>query len=315
MPSSTYVVKTHTWTHVALTRSGTTFRLFVNGILDKSTTLSGSLHKLTDPLTIGAAGPQVSYGATFQGWLSDVRMIVGKALYTNNFYPGTTPLTAIEYSNNSTSIANTAYASFLLSGTSAGVIDASRNTTIETVGNALVTTNTSPYATTSQSYYFDGSNSKLVIPASPNWVFGTGDFTIEFWMKTTDTGAGLITPATTGAGYWAILIASGTLYWQSAYNATNLKTQSLSGYLNNAWVHVAIVRSSGSMNFYLNGTVQGSSTSDTTNYSGVTNTLTIGQDPQNNGYYSGYLADLRISKGYARYTSNFTVPSGPLSEK
>ncbi len=315
MSSSTYVIRQNTWTHVALTRSGTTFRLFFNGILDKTTTLSGALQTYTDPLTVGAAGPQTSYNAPFQGWISDLRIITGKALYTNNFYPGNTPLTAIEYSNNSTSIANTSYATFLLSGTSAGVIDASRNTTIETVGDARVTTNTSPYATTSQSYYFDGSTSKLVIPASSNWIFGTGDFTIEFWMRTIDTSAGLITPATTGSGYWAILLAGGTLYWQSAYNTTNLKTQSMTGYLNNSWVHLAIVRSSGSLNFYLNGTVQGTSTSDTTNYNGTSNALTIGQDPQTNGYYSGYLADLRITKGYARYTTNFTVPSGPLSEK
>ena len=149
-----------------------------------------------------------------------------------------------------------------------------------------------------------------MVPASPLYMFGTADFTVEFWMNTSDTSFGLINPSsTTGAGYWAILVSGSTLYWQSAYNSTNLKSTSLSGYLNNTWVHIAIVRSSSVLNFYFNGTVQGTGTSDTTNYNGTTNGLYIGHDTQTNGYFAGYLDDIRITKGYARYTNNFTAPT------
>jgi len=112
-----------------------------------------------------------------------------------------------------------------------------------------------------------------------------------------------------------LLIYASTLYWQNAYNSSNLKTASLSGYLNNTWAHIAIVRYSGNLYFYFNGTAQGSATADSTNYSGAVNTLTIGYDPQGNGYYAGYIDDLRITKGYARYTSNFTAPTSALITK
>jgi hypothetical protein len=299
------------WYHFAIVKdvdNSNTVTMYLNGI-KQGTSLANYTTSVSSG-TFGVGGASNGGGEVFPGYISDVQIIKGTALYKNNFVPPVSPLLPA-----TTVGANTVVSNLLLPGSSGGVIDATRGLTIETSGAVRVTSNTSPYAITSQSYYFDGSNSKLIIPASPNLSFGTGDFTVEFWMKTTDTAAGLITSATTGSGYWAILIAGGTLYWQSAYNATNLKTQSLSGYLNNAWVHVAIVRSSSSMNFYLNGTVQGTATNDTTNYNGTANGLTIGQDPQNNGYYLGYLADLRITKGYARYTTNFTAPSSPLTEK
>jgi hypothetical protein len=299
------------WYHFAIVKdvdNSNTVTMYLNGI-KQGTSLANYTTSVSSG-TFGIGGASNGGSEVFPGYISDVQIIKGTALYRSNFVPPVSPLLPA-----TTVGANTVISNLFLPGSLGGVIDATRGLTIETSGAVRVTSNTTPYASTSQSYYFDGSSGKLIIPASPNLSFGTGDFTIEFWMKTTDTSAGLITSATTGSGYWALLLVGGTLYWQSAYNASNLKTQSMSSYLNNAWVHVAIVRSSSSMNFYFNGQVQGTATSDTTNYNGTANGLTIGQDPQTNGYYLGYLADLRITKGYARYTTNFTVPATPLSEK
>ena len=286
------------WVHIALAKNSGSSRLFVNGVQVGSTYATNQNYFTTSPITIG----KDSAGSTYvTGYISDIRIIKGTGLYTSNFVPPTQTLT-----NYST----TYPASLLLNMNNGGIVDQHSSNVLETVGNAQLSTSVKKY--NNASIYFDGSTSKLTIPASPQWIFGTGDFTVEFWMNTADTAAGLITPATTGAGYWALLIASSTLYWQNAYNSSNLKTASLSGYLNNTWVHIAVVRYSGNLYFYFNGTAQGSATADSTNYSGVTNTLTIGYDSQNNGYYSGYIDDLRITKGHARYTANFSAPISTL---
>jgi len=242
--------------------------------------------------------------------ISKLRITKGQALYTSAFTPSTTPLTTTSQSASASNVS-------LLTGQSNTFKDNSTNSFTLTRNTAGSIKSKNPFQqNTGKSLYFDGTtNTKLVIPASPQWTFGTSDFTIEFWMNTTDTAAGVITPATTGAGYWALLIYSGSLYWQNAYNASNLKIVSLSGYLNNNWVHVAIVRSSGTLNVYLNGVAQGTGASDSTNYSGTTNTLTIGYDAAGNGYYTGYIKDLRITKGVARYSTTFTPPTTPLVSK
>lgn len=273
------------WYHIALVRNSATTTLYING----TSFTSGASANANDNANDVRIGSGTS---AFGGYMSGVRLVIGTALYTSNFTPPTAPPTAV---------ANT---QLLLNGTNGGIVDAHSSSVWETVGNAKLSTSVTKFGNASIS--LDGISSRLVTIASPQWIFGTGDFTVEFWLNTSDTQGGIITPATTGAGYWALLLNGSTLYWQSAYNVTNLKSASMSGYLNNTWVHVAIVRYSGTMNFYFNGTAQGSGTADSTNYSGATNALTIGYDPQNNGYLAGYIDDLRITRGFARYTANFT---------
>ena len=80
----------------------------------------------------------------------------------------------------------------------------------------------------------------------------------------------------------------------------------------NTWTHIAFVRSSSTMNIYINGILD-TSASMSDNLSNATG-FAIGRDYYNlsQEYYTGYLQDLRITKGYARYTSNFTPPSAAL---
>ena len=78
------------WTHVAAVRSGSTMTLYVNGTSVGSTTNSSNL---TDTLfRIGSAGYTGDY---FTGYISNVRVVKGTAVYTGSFTPSTTPLTAV----------------------------------------------------------------------------------------------------------------------------------------------------------------------------------------------------------------------------
>jgi hypothetical protein len=82
------------WSHVAVTRSGSTYRLFVNGV---QTTTSGSITTnvaSTNGNTITVGG--LNYTGTTQymaGFLSNLRVTSGAALYTAGFTPSTSPLT------------------------------------------------------------------------------------------------------------------------------------------------------------------------------------------------------------------------------
>ncbi len=83
------------------------------------------------------------------------------------------------------------------------------------------------------------------------------------------------------------------------------------------WCHVAVVRSSGIWNLYINGVSQGtnSASRDLTNTDAVIGAGRYASDSTPNAFFPGYIDDFRITKGYARYTSNFTPPTSQLAGK
>ena len=91
---SNFAVSTNTWYHVAVTRSGTSTKIFVNG------TQQGSTYTDINNYTNGASRPAIGTwgsgsGNWFSGYISNLRVVKGTALYTSNFTPSTTPLTAV----------------------------------------------------------------------------------------------------------------------------------------------------------------------------------------------------------------------------
>ena len=283
--TSSSSVNPNSWTHVAVTRSGTAMKMFFNGVVVASTTSSA---------TFGEAFPVVvGFNATnyFLGYITDLRLVKGTAVYTAAFTPPTAPLTAIT---------NT---SLLLNYTNAGIYDNAAVGDYETVGNAQVSTSVKKYGTGSMA--FDGTGDYLDTPSNNAFTFGTGDFTIEFWLNTSSTGFNIMNPATaTGTGYWGLLVQTSNLRWNSAYNVTNLWLVDATPILNGQWNHVAICRTAGVTKAFFNGTVVATN-ADTTNYSGVA-AWRIGSG--NVAALNGYIDDFRITK-YARYQYNFTPPT------
>jgi len=291
-------VVNNTWYHVACTRSGSTVRLFLNGTLRASGSTS---QNLTDTTTrIGAL--DLSAGTWWTGYISNLRLVIGTALYTATFTPSTTPLAPVT---------NTA----LLTCQTYRIIDNSGNRLTLTRNGDVSTHSFGPFGpsiTTPVSYsgYFDGNDS-LTYTHGSELAFGTGDFTIEYWLYANSAVHQGILQGDINVG-WGLFVLSGTLYWQSVVNQVNRLTASVAAYLTAIWRHWALVRSSGTLSLYIDGQLI-TSVADSTNYSDASGTFYIGQAPVLAIYINGYLSNLRIVKGTAVYTSNFTPPTSPLT--
>lgn len=171
------------------------------------------------------------------------------------------------------------------------------------------------------SAYFDGIDDYLGTAVSDELDFGLGDFTIDFRMKYIDTANNF--PGVMSNGYTSF--QSGCVWIHAdAVNDSKITfgirsgstTYSIAGsFTKSSWTHVAIVRSVGQIKLYING----SSTGTPFTFSGAVNLgvngLNIGKSSwdSTNGFYKGYLDELRISKGIARWTSNFTPRTSAYS--
>ena len=299
--TSSVISIANSWTHLAISRSGSTLRMYANGTQIFSGTNTNN-YSIATTAQIGLTGAS---DGQLLGYLSNARLVKGTAVYTSAFTPSTTPLTAISGTS-------------LLTCQSNRFRDASSNNFAITVNGNTSVQAFSPFAPTAAysaatvggSGYFDGSGDYLTYTYGSEVAFGTGDFTVEWWQYSTDTGSGIL-QGDSGAG-WGATILSGTFYWQSVVNVTNKLTASVSAYLTDSWNHWAVVRSSGTLKLYING-AEIASVSDTTNYSDSSGTMYVGYYPNNGNYFLGYLSNLRIVKGTAVYTSAFTPPTAPLT--
>lgn len=293
----------NTWYHVAASRSGTTTRLFINGVQDGSGT-DNSNYSCANSLIVGAsastASPTPSSPTNYMvGYISNLRILKGTALYTANFTPPTAPLT---------DITNT---SLLLNFTDAGIVDSAAKNDLETVGNAQVSTSVTKFGTGSMA--FDGSGDYLVVPASSEHTFGTSPFTVEFWYyANVNSGErGVVAKGTSGLSTNWQISQVGTGEIRFFYNAiTNFQTTTQ---LNtNTWYHVAVVGNSTSIVIYING-VQDASVTYTYNYTD-NSIFRVGINRGSTQVFNGYIDDLRITNGVARYTADFTPPSAPYPD-
>jgi hypothetical protein len=297
----TGTVRKNEWTHIAWIYDATgassgNVTIYVNGEVALNTTaVSGGVSDASTntDVYVGTLNVYPTQGE-LHGYLSDFRFVRGTLLYTSAFTPPTAPLTAITNTE------------LLLNFQDAGIYDRTGLNNLDTVGNAQIDTAVKKYGTGSME--FDGTGDYLDTVSTEALTFGTGDFTIEFWINTSNNG-NIMNPSTaTGSGYWGLLMQSGNLRWNNSYAVTNLWQISASAIQDGSWHHVAISRASGSTKIFYDGTLQ-STQADTTNYSG-TGAWRIGSG--NLAAFNGYLDDFRITNGVARYTANFTAPDAEL---
>jgi len=282
------------WYHIAFVKTSGTAKIFVNGV---------SVASAANGNTYSSQGGTIQLGRSqdgsrgFAGIMSNIRVVKGTAVYTANFIPPTSILTAISGTT------------FLLNGTNGGIIDQTGNNNIRVFGDAKISTAVKKY--NSGSILFDGNGDSLTIASSPLLAFGTGDFTIEMWVYFTSiTGGCTLYDARDSGNSLGILIGidGGSL---GPYFHVSGGNRILGTALSNAtWYHIAISRASGSTKLFVNGAQSGSTYTDANNY--IAGIPTVGNNSSGGGgtnYLNGYIDDFRITKGFARYTANFSSPS------
>ena len=156
----------------------------------------------------------------------------------------------------------------------------------------------------SASAYFDGTQDKFSSVDSADWDYGTGDFTIEGWIRwESSVGNDDFFDRNQGTDYalWHYAPLGGML-WQSGGANTMARSWSPSA---DTWYHFAIVRASSVLKMFVDGTQIGTDAANATDltYSAAIN---IGSDAAGNNGLAGWLDEVRVSKGIARYTANFT---------
>ncbi len=297
-------VTTQTWHHWALTRSSGDMKLFLNGTQQGSTN-STARDYTANLFRVGASG---TGGEVFKGYQRDVRVIKGTALYTSNFTPTTEPLTAVT---------NTTFLGCHLPY----IADGSTNDhTIAINGDP----STEPFAPFDHQEYsasnhggsmaLDGTGDSISAAASADFGIGTGDFTVEWWIKfntisnyptvidmrsaDNDTPLALF-PKTNLQNQLGVYVSGG--YIASGTNSFKA----------GIWIHYAICKTGGYLKGYFNGK-QDFSIACTRDY-GSSESIRIGAVYGNGNYFvDGNMADVRIVKGTAVYTSEFTPPTAPL---
>jgi hypothetical protein len=309
--ASTNSLTLNTWNHVALVRSGNTWTYWINGVSGGSFTNSSTQ---SDGATTGPKiGGSTTAGEVWIGYLSNIRVVKGTALYTTAFTPSTTPLTAISGTS-------------LLTCQSNRFIDTSSNAFAITVNGSPSIQGFSPFsppnayapAVIGGSGYFDGSGDYLQTPSNAAFGYGTGDFSLEFWAYPTVSSDNNRVVFHTDDNFNLELINSGGSLLQ--FYSGSARTSSPYTYTVNAWNHCAITRQSGTARMFINGKLVNNFAFTS---SKGTSAVQIGANAGASQYLTGYLANVRIVNGgipSAYVTSSttngtqiFTPPTAPFT--
>lgn len=180
--------------------------------------------------------------------------------------------------------------------------NSANNFAISAFGNAQISTTDPKFGTGSLT--LDGTGDYLTTPANAAFALGTGDYTVECWVyvNSGNTNNGLFTFGNTSSGL-AVAIYSSSWYM----TATGSGGFSMGAITTGIWQHLAVTRSGTSWKMFIDGTQLGSTYTNSTDFT---------QDQLKIGYYyntsyaiNARIDEFRVTKGIARYTSNFTPPT------
>ena len=317
MAASDDLLPKGTWTHVAVVNQSGTKRFYIGGV--QVDTDSNTKAATSNPTTFNV-GVSAATANKFNGYLYDVSIQRGYCKYEDGttFTPPTSKITADS---------NTEFLLQPEKDDSSFEDESSNGHTVSTQGSPTTIAST-PYeaAAKSTAIYFDGTGDNLVVTSDSSFnEFGTEDFTIEMWVNPTDQGSGSFAQmfelygSSSDRMYLRIERQSSQNVYKFVNDGTNdfdVESDSAPDYGN--WQHLAVVRNGTSITMYVDGTAQTDSVtiSSSAAYNWASTNLNIGKGSVggSSADYEGYIFDYRITKGTARYTSDFSsdLPSAPF---
>jgi hypothetical protein len=288
--TGTSVIATETWYTVRVVKVALEVELFVNGISEGTLTLPSAAVP-PQRNRIAYIGQGVLYSRQFNGRISGFSYIASNGIVFDPYWDDVVAL--LRFNGDPDSTVFTDEIEHVWTPTGAAKISAVQSRYDGAAG------------------YFNGS-SKITTPVHADFGFSAGDWTIEAWvypsvvtgnvclLETRDTGV-------QGIGIYTSLSSSSNRW--GCYNNSSLIAAG-SNLVANTWTHLAIVRSGNTINGYVNGALDFTGTDNRTYASAAI--VTAGANYIGSQYYTGYVDELRITKGIARYTGSFTLPSTRL---
>jgi hypothetical protein len=309
--SGSVLISNGAWNHCAIVRDGSNnITLYVNGVSVGTGTDTTNYTTTTGTWFINSNDSGPTPGGA--GYISNLRIVKGTAVYTGAFTPSTTPLTAIT---------NT---SLLTCQSNRFIDNSSNNFTITRNGDVSVQrfspfAPTAPYAASTDggSGYFDGSGDSLAVTSATAFDF-SADFTVEGWFnfsQINQVSTATVLFSTDVVNRFQInTLASGNViqfYENSGTASISVSNPIVVG----TWNHIALVRTGTTIGLFVNGSRIGSYTSS---FSFDVGALYIGQQTPgySNHWFNGYASNVRVIKGSGPYDatqSTLTVPTAPLT--
>jgi uncharacterized protein (DUF983 family) len=297
---STTTITNSAWHHLAWVRSGSTFKMYVNGVAEY-TNNSYSVDLGTNrPFRIGA---EYTGNFNFNGYIDELR-VSNSARYTANFTSPTAPFTN---DNNTLLLLH-------MNGTNASTVFIDDNgvrarNDFRCIGNARISTTRSQFS--GSSAYFDGTGD-YAIGAQTISFPDNQDFTWEFWYNEDVSqnhkliggqSANDIFIGRDGNAFSGRLgVGIVSVGWYMDFGVTPAL---------DTWHHVAVVRTGDVVKGYLNGELKVTHTGGLINYNWRWTNPVLGAETTGNTPFNGYLDEIRWSNT-ARYTANFTPSTAPF---
>jgi hypothetical protein len=300
----------NTWYHFAFVRDGNVLRYFLNGVAVGTAVVTATFYNAQSCLLVGAMGSPTVNAYPIDGYIDEVRISKGIARWTTNFAPPSAP-----YQTDS-------YTKLLLHFDTTEAFKDDTGKVLTKVGGVIQDYTQAVFC--GASYRFDGTTDYITVPDSADWYLGVGDFTLDMWIKLNSMvinsqGIWLIGQWESGIKDWCFrLIRDATndyhLYFASEDGLGN-NIEIIGNLISptpalNTWHHIVLTRSGNTFRFFFDGVAAGSGT-DSDAMIDLVSVLYIGADNVGARCLDGWLDEIRISKGIARWTSAFTVPTQP----
>ena len=191
--------------------------------------------------------------------------------------------------------------------------------TVSLEGTAQLDTAQKKFGTAS--LLLDGNSDYVTVPDSADWDFGTGNFTIDLWVRFNANPTGVIgsffEQYINASNFTQFFVYNGNLRIQYYVGATSIIYVGVEnpGFSADTWYHLAFVRYGTAQNnilIFIDGVSKSltwyTNLAANANLDGLASILYIGWNQHYTGFFNGWFDEVRVSKGIARWTANFTPP-------
>lgn len=329
------VWQAYTWYHIAICRNGVgQLAAWINGYRSPENLFENLNNYNLPPTLIGTWRNALGVGVTNNliGKLYNLSITIGSTLYNLNDAVIQIPKYPLSTTANSKLLMTSPTGQILYDASATSTVTPKAGTVTQTKSTAFNDAITLSGCRLSSSSPFTGnqsgsillngaSNSSASFPGDSGMSFGTNDFVIEWFAYSSDNNQssspwwyGTTSNPTLGISF-SISGLNADILLHNGATTTTLATVAKSSYYK-LWTHWAIVRRSGQVYIFRNGSLlNGAGVALTTSLTDTSSTFTIGkQGPTSldSGAFGGYLTNLRIIKGIGVYTGSFTVPTSNL---